>query len=198
MKLRKSSQNTVKTFITLWIGLLAFTLAGSANATFIDLSGTVMSGGVSNPTPVGPFSTGDMLSGYIEIDDAAVMPGASFDESNLLDFNVSIGLVTFSLADSMPFGFFSGMFSSDTNVLTELNVTTNFGSFAGCSFCNLTLNGAANSFVVSSLTPLGFAEGNLMVAVRDDSVTVPEPTTTLLFSLGLLGLGVTRWSRAKG
>ncbi len=192
MKLRKNSLNAVNKFITLWIGLLAFTLAGAANAAFIDLSGTVMSGGIGDPTPVEPFSTGDTLTGFIEIDDAAVMPGATFDASNLLDFSVSVGPATFGMAELMPFGFFSGTFSSDASFLTELNVTS------VDSFPSLTLNGAASSFVVTSLMPFGFAEGTLMTEIRDNAVSVPEPATALLFSLGLLGLGVTRWSRARG
>jgi hypothetical protein len=198
MKIRKNSPNAVNRFTALWVGLLAFTLAGAANAAFIDLSGTVTSGGVGDPTPVEPFSTGDTLTGFIEIDDAAAMPGATFDASSVLDFNVTVGPAVFSFADSTPFGFFSGMFSSDGSFLAELNVATSFGDFPGCSSCNLTLNGAQDIFVVSSTgIPFGFAEGDLMAEVRA-AATVPEPSIALLFGLGMLGLGVARRSRAHG
>lgn len=198
MTTNKKSPDAVNRFTATCFGLTLFALAGTANATIIDLSGMVTSGGVGEATPVEPFSVGDTLTGFIEINDAAAMPGASFDESDLLGFNVVVGPAVFSLADSTPFGFFSGMFSSDGSFLSELNISTSFNDFPGCGFCNLTLNGGQDSFVVSATgSTFGFAEGEFTSEVRA-AVSVPEPATALLFGLGVLGLGVARRTRVQG
>ena len=165
--------------------VLALALPATAQAAIIDLSGTVTSGGVGIADPVDPFEIGDQLTGFIQISDSAADAGSNFGLSDLIDFQVTVGAVSFSLANAMPFGFFNGQVSADGMSLSQLNVSTNFGSYPGCGTCNLLLNAGADSFVVTVLSPsTGFAEGSdLTTSFRVEDV--PEPSMIALFGLGV-------------
>ncbi|MCL1488205.1 MAG: PEP-CTERM sorting domain-containing protein [Marinobacter sp.] len=176
------------------VGICLLTMVGTANAAFIDLTGTVTGGGAFDPVPAAPFTIGDLLTGFIEIRDDAATAGSSFDVSDLLGFNVTVGLANFSLPTASPFGFFNGTISEDGRTLTQLNATTEFATYPGCGFCNLTLNADADSFLVILLDQFGFAEGfDFKATVRQQAV--PEPASVLLFGAGLLGLGLARIRR---
>lgn len=177
------------------VGICLLTMVGTANAAFIDLTGTVSGGGAFDPVPVAPFAIGDLLTGFIEIRDDAATAGSSFDVSDLLGFNITVGPANFSLPTASPFGFFSGTISEDGRTLTQLNANTEFATYPGCGFCVLTLNAGADSFVVSVLgDKFGFAEGfDFKATVRQQAV--PEPASVLLFGAGLLGLGLARIRR---
>jgi len=165
--------------------LLLLALPGMAHATFIDFSGTITGDG-SVPAP---FAVGDLLTGFIEIDDAVAAPNAAFDEDDLLDFEFVVGTVVFGLDDSQPFGFFDGSFAADGASLLTFNVSTSFGLFPNCFSCNLTLNAENDSFLVLVLgSNFGIAEGTLNNSVR--AAPVPEPSVLALFALGLLLAGV--------
>lgn len=178
------------------VGICLLTMAGTANAAFIDLTGTVTGGGSFDPVPAAPFAAGNLLTGFIEINDDAATAGSTFGVSDFLDFNVSIDAANFSLPTALPFGFFSGTVSNDGSILTSLNVNTSFATYPGCGFCTLTLNAGADSFVVTLLDQFGFAEGfDFKATVRQQAVSVSEPASVLLFGVGLLGLGLARIRR---
>lgn len=202
MQTKFFTSGTVRRSLAALILPLMLALPFTANATFIDFTGTVTGGGTGS-IPA-PLNAGDPLTGVIQIDDAAAAPGSMFDDSNLLAFNFAVGSVNFSLSDATPFSFFSGTVANDGASLSQFQITTNlFGSIPNCGSCslnlsNLPLNSASapNSFTVQVLgfRNFGIAEGTLATSVR--TADVPEPSVIAMFALGLIiiGWGVRRRS----
>jgi|GEM_PF-2110181 len=165
---------------------LAIGLAAPANAAFIDFSGSVTDGmSFVRPIPQ-PFSIGDAVTGFIELNDDAVAPGGIFNAADLLDFSFTVGAVTFDLNNG-PFVNFGGRISSDGMSLSRFGLMTAFNSVPQCRECALILTADGFMVTVADLSNVfnsGLVFGSFDSTLRDDTgqASVAEPAPLALFA----------------
>ena len=196
MKARPSIRKTAAHLLSMLLVPLALGLATPASAAFIDFSGQLDHGFSFTRAVPQPFAISDPVSGFIEIDDAAMAPGARFRAHDLRDFSFTIGVVTFDLG-SGPFINFGGRIANDGESLHNFGLLTAFNSVNRCRECALVLTADSFTIKVADLSNpfnLGFASGTLDSSVRTQaqaSADIPEPTAFALFiaSLALIGWG---------
>lgn len=204
MKARTSIRKTAAHLLSMLLVPFALGLATPASAAFIDFSGELDDGFSFTRAVPQPFAIGDPVSGFIEIDDAALAPGARFRARDLRDFSFTIGVVTFDLG-SGPFINFGGHIADDGESLRNFGLLTAFNSVSRCRECAFLLTADSFTIKVADLRNpfnLGFASGSLDSRVRAQapaSADITEPSTFALFiaSLALIGWGMRR-SRALG
>jgi hypothetical protein len=164
--------------------LMVFLPTRVMGGTIFDVTGTVVEAEASSL-----LSVGDSIQGWVELEDSAAQPNAHFNvlEGTVLDLYVRIGSFVWDSDDpSILWAQFEGFMSTD-----------------GTTFGNMTWKLLQNFVgVLSPQCPVSMVcalQGGPTFGQQSDSGTaglsysfvrrsIPEPTTLVLFGLGLAGL----------
>ncbi|MES1926046.1 hypothetical protein [Salinisphaera sp. T31B1] len=178
----------------------------TAQAAFIDFSGSIKGGSTLFGSMPAPFHAGDALTGYLEIDDAAAQPGARFDNSDLLGWGLSIGSVDFTQS-ALSTSLFSGRIADDGSALSSFELGSLFVSMPNCENCTVGLTSSQTGFIAlvkDFCNPWlsGLIWGQLDTDLRvppsiDPPTDVAEPAPLALFAIALVFIGWGMRRRAR-
>ena len=186
-----------------FVGICALLLAGTANASLMELNWTTTVSGLEGSTP---GIVGEVITTTFTVDNGGTsLLGQSWDETNFLSYRVEGNSGWWMESDFIDTSSSSGLFSTDAlgNVITAGNwyggffsggtISTSWAGLSDGGWWNNGSNQVACTTSNDCVSAVNVSE-NLIGAswAASEASAVPEPSGITLLGLALAGLGFAR------